>query len=205
MIKQFSGYEDAKKAAHFLPNERLPIGAYVCKILEVKVEEGKAAADGKKLSDRLIIQFDIAEGEYQDFFRRQYENMTNENKKFKGRTTIYIPRDDGSKEDSWTKNDFARWTYSLEESNSGYVWDWDESKWKNKLIGIVFGETGTIIDKKEIVFTEARFPVSVETVRSGKAPEAKFKAKNGYGDQAKESETSDFMNIPDDMEEELPF
>ena len=205
MIKQFSGYEDAKKAAHFLPNERLPIGAYVCKILGVKAEEGKAAADGKKLSDRLIIQFDIAEGEYQDFFRRQYENMTSENKKFKGRTTIYIPRDDGSKEDSWTKNDFARWTYSLEESNSGYVWDWDESKWKSKLIGIVFGETGTIIDKKEIVYTEARFPVSVETVRSGKAPEAKFKAKNGYGDQSKDSGTSDFMNIPDDMEEELPF
>lgn len=204
-MKQFSGYEDAKKAANFTPNGRLPKGAYVCQILGVKYEEGKTAADGKKYSDRIIIQFDIAEGDYQNFFVTQYNSNSSENKKYKGRTTVYIPRDDGSKEDVWCKNDFARWTNSLEDSNSGYVWDWDESKWKDKLIGIVFGETGTVIDNKEVLFTEARFPVSVDTVRSGNAPEAKFKAKNGYGEKTKDSGATDFMNIPEEIEEDLPW
>lgn len=204
-MKAFSGYDDAKRAAQFMPNERLPKGAYVCVIKGVKYEEGKAAANGKKYSDRLIVLFDIAEGEYQGFFRNQYDNNSNENKKYKGKAIVYIPRDDGSQEDIWSKKDFARWTYSLEESNSGYVWDWDESKWKDKLIGIIFGETGTVIENKEIVYTEARFPVSVETVRSGKAPEAKFKAKNGYIGQSTAPENSDFMNIPDGIEEDLPF
>lgn len=205
MIKQFSGYEDAKKAAHYVPGERLPKGAYVCQILGVKFENGTEAANGKKYSDRLIVQFDIVEGEYQSFFRNQYDNNHSENKKYKGRTTVYIPRDDGSKEDSWTKTDFAKWTNALEDSNVGYSWDWDESKWKNKLIGIVFGETGTIIEGKEVLFTEARFPVSAETVRSGNAPEAKFRAKNGYGEQHDSSGMTDFMNIPDGIEEDLPF
>lgn len=204
-MKQFNGYDEAKKSAQHLPGERLPKGAYVCQILGVKFEEGKAANDGTRYSDRLILQFDIAEGEYQGFFQTQYKNNTNENKKYKGRTSVYLPKDDGTKEDTWRKTDFARWTNSFEESNAGYIWDWNESLWKGKLIGIVFGETGTVIEGKEVVFTEARFPVSIETVRSGKAPEAKFKAKNGYGEQSNDSGHSVNMNVPDDIDEELPF
>lgn len=204
-MKQFSGYDDAKKAAQFVSGERLPKGAYVCQILGVKFEEGKIANDGTKYSDRLIVQFDVVEGDYQNFFRMQYNNNSNEDKRYKGRTSVYIPNDDGTKEDTWRKTDFARWTKSLEESNAGYVWDWNESLWKNKYIGIVFGETGTVIDGKEIVFTEARFPISVEAVRSGKVPEAKFKSKNGYGEQSKSSEPSKNTKSPDAIEEELPF
>ena len=204
-MKKFIGYDEAKKAAQFIPGERLPKGAYVCQILGVKFEEGKAANDGTKYNDRLIVQFDVVEGDYQNFFRNQYQNNSNEDKKYKGRTSVYLPNDDGTKEDIWRKNDFARWTNSLEESNAGYVWDWNESQWKNKLIGIVFGETGTVIDGKEILFTEARFPVSIETVRSGKAPEAKFKAKNGYGEQNSSSGTPETVNSSDDIKEELPF
>ena len=153
-------------------------------------------------SDRIIIQFDVVEGDYKRFFQTQYENSSNEDRKYKGRTSIYVPTDDGTKEDGWRKNDFARWTNALEESNAGYVWDWNESLWKGKLIGIVFGETGTVIEGKEIVFTEARFPVSVETVRSGKAPEAKFKSKNGYGAQ---NSTSGVSNNAPDAVEDIPI
>lgn len=205
MIKQFSGYDNAKKAAQSYSGERLPKGAYVCKILEVNYEYGKEDATGKRYSDRLIVQFDIAEGEYQGFFKSQYDNNHSDNRKYKGRAIVYLPKDDGTKEDSWTKNDFAKWTNALEDSNIGYTWDWDEAKWKNKMIGIVFGETGTIIEGREIVFTEARFPVSVDMVRSGNAPEAKFRAKNGYVDRTAAPEPKDFMTIPDGIEEALPF
>lgn len=210
MIKQFNGYEEAKKAAQYTPGEKLPVGAYVCKILGVALEPGKPKRDNPNEigSDMLIVQFDIVEGDYTEFFKKQYDANTSEDKKFKGRTTIYLPKDDGTEADGWTKNAFARWTNSLEESNKGYTWDWDEKKWRNKLIGLVFGETGTVIDGKEVVYTELRFPVSVDKVRSGNAPEAKFKAKNGYtgnGAAAKEEGPTDFMNIPDGIQEELPF
>lgn len=202
-MKQFNGYDEAVKEAQKSPVARLPKGAYVCKILGVKYEEGKGGT-----SDFLKVQFDIVEGEQAGFFKKQYDENTNADKKYKGMTTIYIPSDDGSERDGWTKNTFAKWTNSLEESNAGYKWDWDEKKWKDKLVGIVFGETGTVIEGKEIVYTDARYPVSVEKVRSGKAGEAKFKAKNGYtgnGAASTSNSTSDFLDIPEGISEELPF
>ena len=209
MIKKFNDYDKAKEAASYVPGERLPVGAYVAKILGVKFEAGKPKQNNPNelTSDTLIVQYDISEGDYKDFFRNQYDNNTNENKKFKGRITVYLPKDDGTEQDGWTKTAFAKWTVALEESNAGYQWDWDENKWKDKTIGLVFGETGTVIDGNEVVYTELRFPVSAETVRSGKAPEAKFKAKNGYtGNGAKKDEgPTDFMSISSEIDEELPF
>ena len=198
-MKQFSGYDDAVKEAQITPTERLPKGAYVCKIIGVKYTEGKGGT-----SNFITIQFDITEGEYAGFFKKQYDENTNANKKYKGQTNIFEPTDDGSEKDGWTKKTFAGWTSSLEESNEGYKWDWDESKWKGKSVGIVFGETGTRIEGKDIVYTEARYPVSVEKVRTGKAGEAKFKTKNGYG-QGSAAATTDFENIPAEIDEELPF
>lgn len=204
-MKPFNGYDEAKKAAQYTGSEKLPKGAYVCKILGAQIETGKEK-DGQKLSDIMHIQFEIAEGEYKDFFKKQYENKTNEDQKYKGKVNVYLPKDDGSEKDGWTKKSFASWVNSLEESNEGYTWDWDEKKWKNKLIGLVFGETGTVIEGNEVVYTECRFPVPVETVRSGKAPEAKFKAKNGYGEAKKNDGATDFMSVADGIDDdELPF
>jgi hypothetical protein len=170
-MQKFNGYDEAKKAAESKAGEKLPKGAYVCKILEVKPDYE---------NNRLTVGFDIVEGEYKDFFKKKFAADDSEDKKWKGRTTVWIPKDDNTEDDARTKKNFAGWTSSLEKSNPGYKWDWDESKWANKIVGIVFGETGTIIEGKEVVYTEARFPVDVEKVRSGKAPEAKFKSKNGY-------------------------
>lgn len=199
-MKQFNGYEEAKKAA--TAGAKLPVGAYVCKILDVKYEEGK---DGK--SDSIAIRFDIAEGEQKDFFKKQYEENTSEDKKWKGKLNIYVPTDDGSERDSWTKRSFAGWTKAFEDSNDGYSFDWDEKKWKGLLVGIVFGETGAVINGKEIKYTEARFAVAVSKVRDGSAPVAKFKARDGYtgNGNASTGNTPGFMSIPEGVEEEIPF
>ena len=201
-MKKFNGYDDAKKQAESVGAPKLPEGAYVCKLLDVKYEE----ADQEGRSDRIIIRFDIAEGEHKDFFQKQYENNTSEDKKWKGVVRVYVPKDDGTKEDGWTKRTLASWTLALEKSNPGYEWDWDESKWKNKIVGIVFGRTGTVINGRNIVYTEARFPIEAEKVRDGSAPQADFKAKNGYKEESKPQVDSEgFMSIPEDAEEEIPF
>jgi hypothetical protein len=200
-MKSFNGFEEAQKNARYTGGEKLPAGAYVCQIIGVKLDPGK---DGN--FDMLIVQFDVKEGDYAGFFKKQYDENTNENKKYKGQTRLYVPTDDGSEKDGWAKNALAKWTNALEDSNSGYKWDWDEKKWKNKILGLVFGETGTVIEGKEVTYTECRFPVSADVVRAGKAPEAKFKAKNGYGNDKKSGgEATDFMDIKDGIDEELPF
>ena len=204
-MKQFGGYDEAKKQAQASGGPgRLPAGAYICKVLGVKYESGQ---NGN--SDMIRVQFDVAEGEFAGFFQKQYEANQNEDKKYKGNASIYVPKDDGSEKDGWTKKSFAGWTNAFEESNKGYSWDWDEKKWKGKLIGIVFGETGTVVDGREIVYTEARFAVAADVVRNGNAPEAKFKAKNGYtgtGSAAGSADgTPEFMKVPDSSLDELPF
>ena len=164
-------------------------------------------------SDVINVLFDVVEGDYKDFFKSQYDNNTSEDKKWKGRTSIFVPKDDGSQQDEWTKNAFAKWTNSFEASNKNYTWDWDENKWKGKQIGLVFREEGNVINGREVVYTAVAFPIDAETVRSGKAPEAKFKARNGYtgnggGNGAPAGNgggTPDFMDIPDTTETEIPF
>lgn len=198
-MKKFNGFEDAKKQALSSGSAKLPVGAYICKIAAVKYESG---TNGN--SDRILIQYDIEEGEYKGFFKAQYEANQNEDKKYKGQTAIYVPSDDGSERDSWAKKSFCGWTNAFEQSNAGYVWDWDEKKWKDKLVGIVFGETGTVIDGKEVTYTEARFAIDVAKVRDGSAPKAKFKSKNGYG-QTPAPSSDGFISVPEGDEFEIPF
>ena len=79
---------------------------------------------------------------------------------------------------------------------------------KNYEAKLQSGETGTVIDGKEIVYTEARFGISAQKVRDGLAPAAKFKTKNGYTGTANNSgssSTADFIEVPLDAMDELPF
>ena len=203
-MKAFNGYDQAKEAAKYTGDERLPVGAYPCEIKNVQYVAGE---NGN--SDRIDILFDITDGEYKDFFKKQYDANTSEDKKWKGRKSIYVPKDDGTQQDEWTKNAFAKWTNAFEDSNKGYKWDWKEDKWKKLKVGIVFGETGTVIEGREVLYTEPRFAVDIKKVADGTAPKAKFVAKKGYtgnGQQASTSDSgSDFMAVPDSTAEEIPF
>lgn len=197
-MKKFNGYEDAKKSAQAMNGMRLPVGAYICKIMGVRYTNG---SDDK--SDMITVQFDIDEGEQKGFFKAQYDANQNEDKKWKGRATIYVPNDDGSEKDGWTKNAFAKWTNSFEASNAGYSWDWDENKWKGLSIGLMFAETGTVIEGKEVTYVEPRFPMSVEDVKANKWKVPNLKKKNGY--TGNPAANDDFMNVSDSDAEELPF
>ena len=202
-MKAFNGYDEAKKEAQASASAKLPAGAYVCKVQDVRLEEFDWGS-------RLIIAYDITEGEFKGFFKKQFDENTSEDKKWKGKTAIYVPKDDGSDKDKITKRSFASWIDAFEKSNKGFSWDWDEKKLKDKVVGIVYGETGTVIDGKEVKFTEARFGVDAQLVRDGKAPSAKFKSKNGYGGNddggnGGSGSGEEFMSIPAGQKEDIPF
>lgn len=63
-MKEFKNFDEAKKNAEYTGTEQIPVGAYVAKIMGVRYENGQ---NGN--SDRIVIQFDIAEGEQKDFLR----------------------------------------------------------------------------------------------------------------------------------------
>lgn len=197
-MKQFSNFDKAKENARQMggTSAQLPEGGYVAKIMGVRYEEGQ---NGN--SDKILIQYDISEGEYKDFFKKAYEENTRDDKKWKGKATIYYPKDDGSEKDQWTKNAFAKWINAFEDSNNGYSWDWDENKWKGLSIGLIYGSVSTMIEGKAILYTEARFPASVEDIRSGNYKIPKLKEKAGSGVVS----ANDMLPIPADGPDEIPF
>jgi len=200
-MKKFGGFEDAQKNARYTSSAKLPEGAYVASIMNVKYVPGE---NGN--SDRIDIQFDIADGEYKGFFKKQYEENTQEDKKWKGKTSVYVPSDDGSERDGWTKNTFAKWTNALEDSNSKYKWDWDESKWKGLKVGLMFALTGNVIEGKEVTYTEVRYPLSVEDAKKPDIKIPAIKKRNGYtGNSSSAPADNSFVNVPDGVEEEIPF
>ena len=201
-MKQFGGFEDAQKNARYTGSEKLPAGAYVAQIQDVKYVPGE-----NDNSDRIDIRFDITEGDYKGFFKKQFEENTQEDKKWKGKTSVYVPKDDGSEKDEWTKNTFAKWTNALEDSNAKYKWDWDESKRKGLNIGLMSALTGNVIEGKEVTYTEVRYPLSVEDAKKPDIKIPNLKARNGYtGTKASAPASNDgFMNVPEAAAEEIPF
>lgn len=201
-MKAFNGYDQAKEAARQTGSgAKLPPGAYKAKIIGVKYEAGKNGT-----SDRILIQFDITEGEFKDFFRTQYDENTSEDKKWKGKAAIYVPVDDGSERDNWTKRSFAKWTNALEDSNTGYTWDWDEKKWKNLAIGLMYAETWTGIDGKPIKYTEVRYTMAIGEVKPDvKIPDPKVKDSYKQAVNNSDNGTDDFVNVPEGSADEIPF
>ena len=92
----------------------------------------------------LELLVDIADGEYKNFYRSWYDN-----------TGTWLLRGYCSYKSTALKP-FKGFTKSVEESNKGYVWDFDESTLVGKKVGIILREEqyekadGTIGDSLKI-------------------------------------------------------
>lgn len=195
MIQQFKDYAQTQAYGDY---KVLPKGGYIVKILGVSQEQN---SNGPYLK----IGCDIAEGEYKDFYAEQYKNDKRENKKWGCNFLLSIPKDDGSEKDGWTKRSFKTFTEALEESNNGYHFDWDETKFKGKLIGGLFNEQEFTKADGSVGSTVRLAQVcAVQKIKEGtyKLPDDK-KLNNT---SAATSSASDIANnVSDSINEELPF
>ena len=195
-MKKFNDWENVKAASEFVP---LPAGGYIVELKNAKIKEYKSQ-NGDSF-ERFEVALDIAEGEFKDYYANDYCNQTGEDKKWKGVLRFYMPKDDGSEKDEWTKSRFKSFIEAVEDSNPGYHWGWEESTLRGKKIGCLFrleeweynGKTG----KKAQPFKA----VSVEKIKSGnfKIPKEKLLEKNA---SAPTAPTPEFRDIPD---EDVPF
>lgn len=130
-MKSFSGYDAINPAGEFEP---LPVGGYICKILHAEV---KASVNDPTMM-WLAVDFDIDDGPYTGYYQQQFANTSFADARWGGTLRVFIPRDDGSDKDEWTKRSFKGFTTSVENSNPAYTWDWDEAKLAGKEVGIIY-------------------------------------------------------------------
>lgn len=194
-MKKFDKFDTAqiKTGSVFDP---LPKGAYVIKIIGAKEEQNKSGE-----GSHIKVAFDIAEGEYKDFYQNQFDAIADEDKHwpYDGVYNLAAP-DDNSPQ--WMIDNFGTFVAALEDSNDGYHWDWDESKWKNKVLGALFHieqneNNGNVYDH-----TRPKWFRSAKSIRDGKYGRL---PKDKLVGNASTDSGSGFMNIPDSSKDEIPF
>ena len=196
-MQQFKGFN---RNDIYKDVERLPIGGYVLKIMDAREAVNEWGSS-------LIISFDIAEGEYKDFFATNYKAQAVEDKKWKGVYRLRVPKDDGTEQDDWTRRRFNTVVVNFEESNPGFHWDWDERKLRGKLIGGIFNNKEYDYNGRHGFFTQCKLLTTVEKIKSGKftVPEDDLLDKGKSAAPQPKPDADGFVNLPDGIDEELPF
>ena len=134
--------------------KRLPVGGYVLRILKVvDVPE----------YNRLDFYYDIAEGEYKDYYNERYK-ANNENKKWGGR---FSKSYDANNERALPF--FKQFVTAVQNSNKGFVWDEEhEQQFVKKLVGATFREEEFVGQNGKVaVSCKPDMFHSVDKIRSG--------------------------------------
>ena len=183
--------ENRKKYTSF---EQLPKGAYVCKILHIEQQTSK------KGNEMIVINFDIAEGEYKDFYKKQYEANTNEDKKWSYDAIMYLTIPSEGCLPFITEQWDTFWA-NIEDSNNGYVFDGNEKKIVGKTFGGVFRIEQTEASNGNIYDHTILFRTAIsQDVREGKItklPKDKLVGNEGSPE--------DFVSVQADSAEDLPW
>lgn len=164
--------------------EKLPAGGYVCGITSIEDKPDK---------EYLYLEFDIAEGEYKNYYRNLYDS-----KGFWGAHFIKSYKEKA-------RGFFKKMLTAFERSNSGFKFDNDEKKLKRKLIGLVIGYeeyVGNDDKIKQRVIVIDFLPV--EDIRAGRftVPELKRLDDDEYD---RVSDRNAGFNEESDDQGDLPF
>ena len=167
-MEKFAGYDDIQVNEGYV---KLPVGGYRCYIKQAKFEQWK---NGNGQS--LVLCIDIKEGEYKDYYKKDFESQTKD-KKWRGVDRIGIPTNQSS---DGMKKAFKSFVTSLENSNKNFSFPWgkDDAETckllKDKLIGFVFGEEEYYKPDNSIgVSVKPFWPRSYDKVLEAEAPQRK--------------------------------
>ena len=177
--------------------EQLPKDAYVIEIKSAKEQKNKNT-DGYHLA----IAFDIAEGQYKDFYRKQFDSNTNEDKQwpYDGVFYLTIPADNSP---DYVMRNWNSFFADLEDSNNGFVFAGDVKTLKGKLLGAKMRikqteSKGNIYDHTQMCWT-----CVAEDVRQGRA--GKLPYDKLIQTPAPASSGSGWTQIAQAMDDDLPF
>ena len=195
-MKKLSNWNDVKAAGERV---KLPAGGYEAKIINAKV----VSYDGSNGSyERLEIAVDITAGEYKDYYKQDFDSNTRDDKKWRGVARFYVPTDDGSEKDEYTKSVLKSVTDALEDSNKGYHWDWDETSLKGLKVGILVRDKEYEVDGKHGFSPEIFRFTDINRIREGKFTVPKQKLLKGSSGTSAAASSGDDSAASDD---DYPF
>ena len=199
---RYSGMKAEEKSGK--RNNQLPAGAYVCQVLDARIE-------GNAPDQRLAVLFEIAEGEYKGWYMRKYEAQKEHNTdpsrkiNYKGVLRLRIPNPD-NKMAQYPESDQRKFNDMIAKLQNGnpttefYSDDgFDETKMKGKFIGVI------VIDDEYngYQFTKPDEFANIDDVRNGTAKSSRKK------DSQENPTTAPMMDQRSGMQkvntEELPW
>lgn len=171
-MQKFSGYDEARSYTDGA--DRLKLGGHICKIIEVKIDTLKTK-DGKEFQ-QLVIKFDTeAPDEQAGYYQNKFAEDAKKdalNAKWKGYYRLSVPTDNS---EDFVKSNFKTFITSVEKSNPGYKWNWEENQLVGKLFGGVFGfEEFVTQDGTTIPLTKCRFVRSIEKIQEVAIPKVRL-------------------------------
>lgn len=180
----------------------LPIGAYECKI--ISAVENHNEESGKTT---LKVMVDIASGEYKDYFKKRYDSNTAIDRKWDNNATKYLAFEGEN------TSFFKGFITTVENSNVGYKWDWDETTLRDKKIVGVFQyeqykkQDGTKALKVRLTkFRSLDKLKEIEVSDSIKMLDGTYTSYDDYMEKVEEKKPfSDFGNVVEISSDELPF
>ena len=188
-MEKLNGWENANSYGDF---KSLKAGAYKC---EIKMVEELKSSNGKKF---VKISLDIAEGEFKNYFSEKYLNDTRTDKKWSGIWNLFLE----GYEPGSVNTKFKGFITSIEKSNFGFKWDWDEQKLTNKVVGIVFRDEEFKASDGSIKSSAKPFyAVPIDALDKVKVPEPKL-LDGEIGSIANDISNNDFASYAGD---DLPF
>lgn len=171
---------------------RMTPGGHICRIMGLRQETSK---NGNPM---IVIEFDIDEGsELDGFYKARLKEQQKQNSASKWQGVIRFMLYDKSGN---TNPFFKGFIKSLEESNTGYRWDWDERSAVDKKIGIVFREEEYMQETQIRSSVKAWQARSVQAILDG-VPVPPKKMLQEHGAQPFDP-TAGFVAVDSD---ELPF
>ena len=190
-------YDETQAQGEFTP---VNLGGHYMVIK--KVEEMKSST-GK---DMIKVCFDFDQNDSQPgYFTESFKNDIRPDKKWSNQATQYTLVYDN---EGYSSKSFKTFCTCAEHSNNGFVINWGDNwgdQFKGKKIGGVFGEEMDFyngeVKKKRVL----RWFISTDKVDGATIPDmAETKA---YKNRPKESQPGedDFMNVPQNIDDELPF
>lgn len=167
-------------------------GGYILKILGANKEKSRNG------QDMLVLSFDIVEGEYADYFTKKWKRAKEQGQDYKWGCKYYLVIGNDGYEGR-----LKALTTSVEKSNSGYTWYWNEESFVGKLVGGIFREEDYVINGEVRTSCKLWQVRSVETIRKGEFDIPKKKELSGdQVDALTDQKREETDRITDD---DLPF
>lgn len=184
-----NGYENVTASGDFTPIELGGHTAIIKRVMETTSKKGKPMI-------QIAIDFDDQDSQ-KGYFLQSFQNDDREDKKWPFQGTQYVLTEDM---DGKCSRSFKSFITSVEKSNNAEcVWGDGFEKWfTNKKIGVVYGEVEEEYNGEIKTRRRIRYFCTYDKAKDAQIPAKKLLPGSPVVN-------SDFVNVPEGVNEEIPF